>query len=91
MSGRPECAARDSYGQALGADQVEAVPPGSPGLTSGADLDEQVQHLSAGRRRRRESALMVRIRPNRRRSTSPRNRLCPVPWRTGGRPGAGPE
>lgn len=74
---RPDRTVRDTYAQTLGAERAEAVPLGSLGLMSEADLGKQVGRLSVGQRRRLALALLVAHPPELLLLDEPTNHLSP--------------
>ncbi|WP_406151221.1 ABC-F family ATP-binding cassette domain-containing protein [Streptomyces sp. NBC_01012] len=74
---RPDRTVRDIYAQTLGAERAEAVPLGSLGLMSEADLGKQVGRLSVGQRRRLALALLVAHPPELLLLDEPTNHLSP--------------
>ncbi|MFK8844095.1 ABC-F family ATP-binding cassette domain-containing protein [Streptomyces sp. Ac-502] len=74
---RPDRSARDTYTEALGAERAAAVPLGSLGLLSVADLDQPVGRLSVGQRRRLALALLVAHPPHLLLLDEPTNHLSP--------------
>ncbi|MEU9059715.1 ABC-F family ATP-binding cassette domain-containing protein [Streptomyces sp. NPDC048430] len=74
---RPDRTVRATYAHALGSERAEAVPLGSLGLMSEADLGKQVGRLSVGQRRRLALALLVAHPPELLLLDEPTNHLSP--------------